>query len=98
MQVQGKLTINSSKFIQCFCQKTSSHGTYNCESFTESKVNVKYVNTVKSQSLKTLVKSTTYQIRVFKSNQIFGIKRSKINRLQKTIEYKANEQNTKYLS
>ena len=55
------------------------------------KFDVKYINTVQ-------LKSTTYQVRVFKSYQIFETKLSKINRLQKTIEYKANEQNAKYLS
>ena len=62
---------------------------YDRESFTESKFNVKYVNTVKS---------TGNQVLVFKSNQIFRTKRLKISRLQKSIEYKTNEQNTKYLS
>ena len=55
------------------------------------KFDVKYINTAQ-------LKSTTYQVRVFKSYQIFETKLSKINRLQKTIEYKANEQNAKYLS
>ena len=59
------------------------------ESFTESKFDVEYVSTVKS---------TTQQVRVFKSNQIFGRKRSKINLLEKTIEYKANEQGMKDLN
>ena len=39
---------NSSIFIQCLNQQNSSHGTYYCESFTESKFDVKYVNPVKS--------------------------------------------------
>ena len=55
------------------------------------KFDIKYINTAQ-------LKSTTYQVRVFKSYQIFETKLSKINRLQKTIEYKANEQNAKYLS
>ena len=55
------------------------------------KFDVKYINTAQ-------LKSTTYQVCVFKSYQIFETKLSKINRLQKTIEYKANEQNAKYLS
>ena len=59
------------------------------ESFTESKFDVEYVSTVKS---------TTQQVRVFKSNQIFGRKRPKINLLEKTIEYKANEQGMKDLN
>ena len=57
---------------------------YDRESFTESKFNVKYVNTVKSTGNQ--------------DNQIFRTKRLKISRLQKSIEYKTNEQNTKYLS
>ena len=55
------------------------------------KFDVKYINTAQ-------LKSTTYWVRVFKSYQIFETKLSKINRLQKTIEYKANEQSAKYLS
>ena len=70
MQVQGKSTVSRSKFIQCFYQLNSSHGIYHCESFTESEFNVNYINSVKS---------TTYQVRNFKSNLIFGTKRSKIN-------------------
>ena len=57
---------------------------YDRESFTESKFNVKYVNTVKSTGNQDI--------------QIFRTKRLKISRLQKSIEYKTNEQNTKYLS
>ena len=57
---------------------------YDRESFTESKFNVKYVNTVKSTGNQ--------------DNQIFRTKRLKISRLQKSIKYKTNEQNTKYLS
>ena len=56
-------------------------------SFTKSKFDIKYVNTVKL---------TTEKVYVFKSNRMFGIKHSKINRLQKTIEYQTNEQSTKY--
>ena len=44
----------------------------------ESKFDVKYVNTIKS---------TTYKVRVFKSNRMSGTKHSKTNRLQKNIEY-----------
>ena len=43
-----KKRLNSSKLIQCFNPKNSSHGIYYCESFTESKSDVKYVSTVKS--------------------------------------------------
>ena len=50
---------------QCFNQQNSSHGIYYYESFTESKFDAKYVNTVKSAN---------YQLRVFKSNQIVGTK------------------------
>ena len=57
---------------QCFNQQNSSHGIYYYESFTESKFDAKYVNTVKL---------ATYQLRVFKSNQIVGTKPSKKNRL-----------------
>ena len=35
---------------------------------------------------------------VFKSNRVFETKYSKTNGLQKTIDYKLNEQSTKYLS
>ena len=61
---------------------------YYCESFRESKFDIKYVNTVKS---------ITQQVRVFKSNRMFGTKNSKANRLKKSIKYKTNEQSTKYL-
>ena len=60
---------------------------YYCESFTESKFDIKYVFTVKS---------TTQQVRVFKSDRMFGTKHLKANRLQKTIKYKTNEQSKKY--
>ena len=40
------------------------------------KFDVKYISTVKLK---------TYQVRVFKSNRIFGTKHSKTNGLQKTI-------------
>ena len=63
--------------------KNSSHGTYYCENFSESKFDV---NTVKS---------TTQQVRVFRSNRMFGTKHLKTNRLQKTIDYKTNEKSTK---
>ena len=43
-------------------------------------------------------KSTTQQVRVFKSNQMFRTNDSKTNRLQKMIEYKTNEQSKKYLN
>ena len=69
-------------------KKNSSHGFYYYESFTESKVNVQCVS---------IVKSTTWCVGVFKSNRMFGTKHSKTNRLQKTIEYKANEESAKYL-
>ena len=59
-----------------------SVSTYYCESSTESKFDVKFVNTVKS---------TTYQVRIFKINQIFGTKHSKTNWLQKIIKCKTNE-------
>ena len=59
-----------------------------CDSFTESKFDVKYVNTLKS---------TTQQEHASKTYRMFGTKRSKINRLQKTVEYKTNEQSKKYL-
>ena len=42
------VTLNSSKFKLCFSQCNSIHGISYCESFTESKVDVKYVNAVKS--------------------------------------------------
>ena len=48
MKVWCKSTLNSSKFIQCFNQWNCSRGIYYCEKSTESKLNVKYVNTVKS--------------------------------------------------
>ena len=48
MQVQGKSTFNNSRFIQFFNQYNFSHVIYECESFTESKFDLKYVNTVKS--------------------------------------------------
>ena len=56
------------------------------ESFTESKVDVKYISTVKS---------TTQLVGVFKSNRMFGTKPSETNLLQITIEYKTNEESTK---
>ena len=43
-----KSTLNSSKFLQYFNQKNYSHGICYSECFTESKVDVKYVNIVKS--------------------------------------------------
>lgn len=58
------------------------------ESFRECKFDIKYVNTVKS---------TTQWVRV-KSNRIFETKCSKINQLQKTMEYKTNEQSAEYLN
>ena len=33
---------------------------------------------------------------VFKSNRLFGTKHSKVNQLQRIIEYKTNEESTKY--
>ena len=65
----------------------SSHKICYHESFIESKFDAKFVNTVKS---------ATYQVCVFKSNQMFGTKRLETNWLQKTIEYQTNELNTKY--
>ena len=59
---------------------------YYCKSVAESTLDVKYVNAVKP---------TTQQVCVFKSNRMFGTKHLKTNRLQKTIEYKTNEQSTK---
>ena len=50
---------------------------------SDSKFEIKCVNAEKS---------TTQQVRVFNSNRMFGTKRSKINRLLKTIKYKTNEQ------
>ena len=55
---------------------------YYCESVTESTFDVKYVNAVKS---------TTQQVRGFKSNRMFGTKHLKTTPLQKTMEYKTNE-------
>ena len=49
------------------------------ESFAESKFDIKYVDAVKA---------ITQYGRLFKSNQMFGTKHSKTNRLQKTIECK----------
>ena len=46
--VNGKSTLNNVKFIQCFNQKNPCRGIYYCESFAESKFNVKYVNAKKS--------------------------------------------------
>ena len=45
----GQISTESNKFIQCFNQENSSHGIYYCESFTGSKFDVKYVNTVKQK-------------------------------------------------
>ena len=55
------------------------------ESFTECKLDVKYVNTVKSLIL---------VVRVFKIDRILGTKLSKINRLERAIEYKTNKKST----
>ena len=51
MQVWDKSAPNSSEFTQCFKQYNFSHGIYQCESFTEYKFDVKYVNTEKSTTL-----------------------------------------------
>ena len=69
------------------CKVQGKHQIYYCESSMESKFDVKYFNTVKS---------TTQQVRTFRSNRMFGTKYSKTNRLQKTIEYKKNKKSTKY--
>ena len=58
VQVQGKLTLSSSKFIQFFNQQNSSHKMYYFKGSIESKFDVKYVNTVKL---------TAQQVGAFKS-------------------------------
>ena len=51
-------------------QNNSSHLICCSENLAKSKYYVNYVNTLKS---------TTYQVRTFKSNQIFGTKQLKTN-------------------
>ena len=51
-------------------QNNSSHLIYCSENLTKPKFYVNYINTLKS---------TTYQVRIFKSNRIFGTKQSKTN-------------------
>ena len=61
---------------------------YYCKSFAKSKFDVKYVNTEINNLVGTCV---------FKINRMLNrTKHLKTNRLQKTIEYKTNEQSTKY--
>ena len=82
----GKLALNSSKVFSVSINKFLVTELVTVQVSQISKLDVKNVNTVKSTTCRYM----------FKCNRMFETKNSKINQLQKTIEYQTNKQSTNY--